>query len=51
MRWRIDDAVLADTRGHAAWSPTPGTHTLFLENEHGQALSSVPFEVRGSAAR
>jgi penicillin-binding protein 1C len=51
MRWRIDDEVLADSRGHAAWSPTPGTHTLFLENEHGQALSSVPFEVRGSAAR
>jgi penicillin-binding protein 1C len=51
MRWRIGDEVLADSRGHASWSPLPGTYTLFLENEDGQALSSVPFEVRGSIAR
>jgi penicillin-binding protein 1C len=51
MRWRIDDAVLADTRGHASWSPTPGRHVLSLESDDGQALSSVPFEVRGSDAR
>lgn len=51
MRWRIGDEVLMDSRGRAAWSPLPGTYTLFLENEDGQALSSVPFEVRGNIAR
>jgi penicillin-binding protein 1C len=51
MQWRIGDTVLADAHGHAAWSPLPGKYTLFLENEVGQALSSVPFEVRGNIAR
>jgi penicillin-binding protein 1C len=51
MRWRIGDEVLIDARGRAAWSPMPGSYTLYLENADGQALSSVPFEVRGSAAR
>jgi penicillin-binding protein 1C len=51
MRWRIGDTVLADAHGRAAWSPLPGKYTLFLENEAGQALSSVPFEVRGNIAR
>ncbi len=40
-----------DSRGHAAWPPTPGSHTLFLESENGQVLSSVAFEVRGSVGR
>jgi hypothetical protein len=51
MHWRIGDTVLADTRGRAAWSPLPGKHTLILEDEAGQALSSVAFEVRGNIAR
>ena len=51
MRWRIGDTVLADAHGRAAWSPSPGKYTLFLENEDGQALSSVPFEVRGNIVR
>jgi penicillin-binding protein 1C len=51
MRWRIGDELLADARGRAAWSPVPGHFTLYLENESGQALSSVPFEVRGNIAR
>lgn len=51
MQWRIGDTVLADAHGRAAWSPLPGRHMLFLENEEGQALSSVPFEVRGNIAR
>ena len=50
MQWRIGDAVLADVHGRAAWSPLPGKYVLFLENEAGQALSSVPFEVRGNMA-
>jgi hypothetical protein len=45
------DTVLADAHGRAAWSPLPGKYTLFLENEDGQALASVPFEVRGNIAR
>jgi penicillin-binding protein 1C len=51
MQWRIGDTVLADEQGRAAWSPLPGRHMLFLENEDGQALSSVPFEVRGNITR
>ena len=51
MQWRIGDTVLADAHGRAAWSPLPGKYTLFLENEDGQALASVPFEVRGNIAR
>jgi len=51
MQWRIGDTVLADVRGRAAWSPLPGTYTLLLESADGQALSSVPFEVRGSVSR
>jgi penicillin-binding protein 1C len=51
LQWRIGDTVLADAHGRAAWSPLPGKHTLFLENEDGQALASVPFEVRGNMAR
>jgi penicillin-binding protein 1C len=48
MQWRIGNTVLADVRGRAAWSPLPGTYTLLLESADGQALSSVPFEVRGN---
>jgi len=51
MHWRIGDTILADAHGRAAWSPLPGRFTLFLENEDGQALSSVAFEVRGNIAR
>ena len=51
MQWRIGDTVLADVRGRAAWSPMPGTYTLLLEGADGHALSSVPFEVRGSISR
>ena len=51
MQWRIGDTVLADAHGRAAWSPLPGKYTLYLENEDGQALASVPFEVRGNIAR
>jgi penicillin-binding protein 1C len=51
MQWRIGDTVLADAHGRAAWSPVPGRYTLYLESEDGQALSSVPFEVRGNIAR
>jgi len=51
MQWRIGDTVLADAHGRAAWSPLPGRYTLYLESEEGQALSSVPFEVRGTLAR
>ncbi len=49
MQWRIGDTVLADARGRASWSPLPGKYTLYLEDEDGQALSSVPFEVRGNS--
>ncbi|HWZ70473.1 MAG TPA: penicillin-binding protein 1C [Casimicrobiaceae bacterium] len=51
MQWRIGETVLVDVHGRAAWSPSPGKYTLFLENEDGQALASVPFEVRGNIAR
>ena len=51
MQWRIGETVLADAHGRAAWSPLPGRHTLYLESEDGQALSSVPFEVRGNIVR
>jgi hypothetical protein len=51
MYGRIGYMVLADAHGRAAWSPLPGKYTLFLENENGQALASVPFEVRGNIAR
>jgi penicillin-binding protein 1C len=50
LQWRLDDAVLADTRGRAAWTPRPGPHTLVLEDATGRALSSVAFEVRGDPA-
>jgi len=51
MQWRIGDTVLVDAHGRAAWSPSPGRYMLFLENKDGQALSSVPFEVRGNSTR
>ena len=50
LQWRLDDTVLADVRGRAAWTPRPGPHTLVLEDATGRALSSVAFEVRGDPA-
>jgi penicillin-binding protein 1C len=50
LRWRLDDAVLPDLRGRAAWTPSPGLHALALEDAAGRALSSVAFEVRGDPA-
>jgi hypothetical protein len=32
------------------WAPTPGRHTLVLEDAQGAVLSRVDFEVRGSVA-
>ncbi len=51
LQWRIDDGVLIAERGRADWKPTAGRHTLVLEDAEGNALSSVAFEVRGSAGR
>jgi penicillin-binding protein 1C len=51
LQWRIDDRVLIAERGRADWKPSAGRHTLVLEDAAGNALSSVAFEVRGSAGR
>jgi penicillin-binding protein 1C len=50
LQWRLDDAVLPDVHGRAAWTPRPGAHTLALEDANGRALSRVTFEVRGDTA-
>ena len=50
MRWKLDAADLSDRHGQALWAPTPGRHTLVLEDMRGAVLSRVEFEVRGSAA-
>jgi penicillin-binding protein 1C len=50
MRWRIDESVLADSRGRASWAPVAGRHLLLLEDAEGRILSSVEFSVRGDAA-
>lgn len=47
LRWKLDGALLADESARALWSPTPGRHSLVLEDAQGLALSRVAFEVRG----
>jgi penicillin-binding protein 1C len=47
LRWRIDDAELADRGPRALWAPTPGRHAVALVDAQGQVLSRVAFEVRG----
>jgi penicillin-binding protein 1C len=49
-RWKLDETPLPDRQGHALWPPTPGSHTLVLEDANGVALSRVEFEVRGFLA-
>jgi penicillin-binding protein 1C len=46
LQWRVDDTVLADERGRAAWTPRRGRHTLSLTDAAGRTLSQVAFEVR-----
>jgi penicillin-binding protein 1C len=50
MRWKLDDADLPDRHGKVLWAPTPGRHTLVLEDMRGVVLSRVDFEVRGNIA-
>ena len=49
-RWKLDETEVPDRHGRALWAPTPGPHTLVLEDARGFALSRVEFEVRGSLA-
>ena len=49
-RWKLDAMELPDRHGRALWAPTPGPHTLVLEDAYGVALSRVEFEVRGALA-
>ena len=49
-RWKLDATALPDRHGRALWAPTPGPHTLVLEDARGVALSRVEFEVRGGLA-
>jgi penicillin-binding protein 1C len=49
-RWRLDETELPDRHGRVLWAPTPGSHTLVLEDAGGTALSRVEFEVRGNLA-
>ena len=51
LRWKLDADTLADRGGRALWAPTPGRHTLVLEDARGDAVSRVEFEVRGGYAR
>ena len=50
LRWNLDHVELADRGGRVLWAPTPGRHTLQLENAGGDVLSRVEFEVRGNLA-
>jgi penicillin-binding protein 1C len=50
MRWKLDETEVPDRHGRVLWAPTPGPHTLVLEDARGFALSRVEFEVRGSLA-
>jgi penicillin-binding protein 1C len=47
LRWRLGDTELTDRHGRVLWAPTPGRHTLVLEDAQGAVLSRVDFEVRG----
>ncbi len=49
-RWKLDETEVPDRHGRVLWAPTPGPHTLVLEDARGAALSRVEFEVRGSLA-
>jgi len=46
LQWRLDDTLLADERGRAAWTPQRGRHTLALTDAAGRTLAQVAFEVR-----
>jgi penicillin-binding protein 1C len=50
IRWKLDEADLPLRHGRVLWAPTPGPHTLVLEDARGMALSRVEFEVRGNLA-
>ena len=51
MRWRLDGREVEGEPGRArvGWAPTPGPHSLALEDATGRLLSTVTFEVRGHA--
>ena len=44
--WRIDQQRVGKAEHGMRWLPQPGKHQLTLENERGEIMDSVAFEVR-----
>ncbi len=49
--WLIDNKPVARADGKTLWLPQPGKHKLTLENNKGEVLDSVNFEVRAMKAK
>ena len=49
--WRIDNKPVARADDKTLWLPQPGKHKLTLENNKGEVLDSVNFEVRAMKAK
>ena len=50
LRWQLDGKVLGQG-AQLAWLPWPGRHVLQLQDQRGQVLDEVHFEVRGAGVR
>jgi len=49
-RWRVDQAVQGKAGQRLLWLPQPGRHRLRLENEHGDVMDEIHFQVRAMKA-
>lgn len=45
-RWRVDQTVQGKAGQRLLWLPQPGRHRLRLENDQGEVMDEIHFEVR-----
>jgi alpha-beta hydrolase superfamily lysophospholipase len=48
-RWTLDHQILGPVTGVMLWAPSPGVHTLALNDSLGRPLDTTTFKVRGEA--
>ena len=46
-RWMLDHKTLGPAEGVMLWTPSPGVHTLALDDSSGHPLDTATFKVRG----
>ncbi len=49
-RWRVDQTVQGKAGQRLLWLPQPGRHRLRLENEQGDVMDEIHFQVRAMKA-